>query len=558
MVHKNIPAEDIEFLCVFTGYESGLPTGGTQFKYVSAKEFWGDAGTAGIFCDIKSSWAVPEYICTFTSPAGTSFSTGVVGVLLTSGSWRVKITNYQLVVNNDCSYTVSWDALDAYLIINGGTEVLEKHHGSYTYSGSAGTYDESLNATIGSVLDVKGIAPSEELDCADTPVTITSGAIFNGGYRRWDSIGSVWIYDPVLVDIGDTDALCTNCYYPLPDLWDLISVNSYSVIIPALFNLVISDGSHHNYHCVCLGGGEVTGYWYRKVLDWYDVYATTVYIKDKRVPLPDEETITDWHCTDDGTPISGGDDVIDTPVYFTCASERYSEREVIDIYCDVREIHPCAETEEGGTGCEGVPPVPDPNKECHYSGSRKITHPTKAPCTSTKRVVNHKHQNKNHYTNMGNNLHFRKENAPVYQTKVFTQELIDAQPEVKDDLYVLLLDGGDLKLETKLGNAWSGLYMTIATDVDNGALHIIKGKTLIFAYTHTTSNTLRIKTATLSPVAIIDTTITNITDVKHGSEVKLNSYTDIISQLWITVTYINTSNAFIYMKCKVYDFTNWV
>lgn len=385
MIHKNVSGNwDYELLCPFSGSQLNLATAGftalgTSYN-TNLHEYWGES-TDFITCQIKSTWATPSYECTFYSPAGAPFTTGVVAGSLGTGFWRLYITDYKLVVNADCSYTVSWDQIDGYLSINGAAESLVVTHGAYSYTSAAGAYDERWNNTKLDAVNTPVDTPTG-ISCVDAEVTAYSYVDCNyGGYRYQDQTNpGVWIYDEVLVDVGTAGETCS-CSYALPDIWVTAETDSYHVSAMGHFDWSIENGDPTNYFCAC-AVGQKSGYWYRKVGDFTSTAVRSVYIRDKNIPLVDERIITGWICNDALGYVSGSSDTTTSPTLTTCASSRGAYRTYWDLFCVVPDLVGCAGYEAGGGDCPGVP-TDQPDYSCLYTGTRDYSWPTAPPCSAT-------------------------------------------------------------------------------------------------------------------------------------------------------------------------------
>lgn len=374
MVHKNDIARDYEVLVAFDGAQTNMaayPLAITPVLRTTGKEQWGDT-TAGmnILVNMSYNWVTPTYVATFASPQGT-YSTGTVGGSLATGYWRIYLVNYKLVVNADCSYTVSWDSCDAYLSINGAGETHPVSFGAYTFTSAAGIYDERFNATILTPTNVVDDALINFVCPSNPPVLCFDHVTVSGGYRY--KVAGVWTYDPILADGGDTGATC-GCYLGLNSPGGADSYN-FSAISEVRYEIL--DGTQTPFSCPCpFDPGNLTGYSFRKTreLKYYSV--GDQYIKDKRVSVVSQEVQTSWTCSVDGVTTTGSSDTTTTPTFTTIGGARTVTHFFDDLFCQHTDPDPCISGDPVGCKPTGV------DHRCIYRGNRSILWPTLPPCGS--------------------------------------------------------------------------------------------------------------------------------------------------------------------------------
>ncbi|MBI1332692.1 MAG: hypothetical protein GC165_07410 [Armatimonadetes bacterium] len=380
MIHKNEPATDYELLLPFSGSETGLATAGltyTPYLRTLLTEQWGDTGTGlNIAGEIVSNLGSSSHNVTLDSPVG-SYASGSVAGLLSSAYLRIYITDYQLVVGSDCSYTVSWSAIDAYLSVNGGGESHVVSWGSYSHSEGAGAYDERENATIAQPIFAEPTwSPTWDCSSALVPDTDVEARFNQGGYRYKDALGS-WVYDPVTFDTGTAGGSSCDCYYDLPSIGATVDQWSYTVDAAIKLRWRTYDEAVSTFDCPCLDSpASMHGTTYRRHREGRYESAGPIYIKDKRINLGQEQVGTSWRCSDTDGIVSSSDTEYTTPSVWECKSTRSVEVVSDNVFC----VHVI-----GGNPCifGFVDPSCYPtgtSYHCTYLGTRAVSYTTKPPC----------------------------------------------------------------------------------------------------------------------------------------------------------------------------------
>lgn len=173
-------------------------------------------------------------------------------------------------------------------------------------------------------------------------------------------------------------------------------------------------------------------------------------------------------------------------------------------------------------------------------------------------LINKKHRNFNHYkSDTSLSVTTEKQSFPPFHVKVFDFNILELDTDYKNKHYVVMLDG------TTLIFGMYNLYeedvdmITIDTDVINGTITVTKNKELLYSY-YKTGGTLIIKQGYLGLGTVFNTTTTNITDIKDGSQVKVSDYITTANEHIVCVGYVNTSDAFVYLTAQMNDFTNFI
>jgi hypothetical protein len=372
-IHKNESARDYRFRA-----DSTSTHGTTHSVALSSTSrlriLWGksySAGVTGIEVKLYSnetSGGVQSQVATLTTPWGTFTVSSATWV--SSHTTRVELDDTTLVVNRDCTFTLTFSELRWY--VNG---TLEETISGKTVTGI--NFDLRKDVVF---LEAHVNEDHPVMVCTDTaPSPLTCALSFaaeptysdnvansvTGGYQWYN--GTTWVADSVQLKTVTWPSTTCSCggTHPTPSETD-----SYNVTVISDYSEQLSKTNEGNFTCTCPTSGYITWNIWRKNLDalfrqsWVNI-------------IPDSSGIKDHRCV--ALIECPGDS--DTQTTNSTESDTYMEMYILDnnieveTYCSkVLSSIPCPVGEE-------CTPIPDfENSSCCQYNEATIFWPSDEPC----------------------------------------------------------------------------------------------------------------------------------------------------------------------------------
>lgn len=345
---------------------------------------WGDSGT-GITLAASSSVTppgTPSSTVTVTTPWG-NVTVPALGTLYLDYWWgRLRMTNGKLTVNADCTWSLTFDALDFYFFLDSGPE---QHFNivSTTTTVSGSGYDARWNGFSFAVsFDPSVTEPTSwtSANCFDPniPVATTQTGYTNigtgngpdgspeSGYR-WGAPGS-WSTDPETFDTNSAPAGCA-CLESLPSV---TGSDSFHIQMEADFSNVITVGPTLTVDCPCTGGGHIH-YTYVAYSQTWQTTNASVFVVPDTTAMGRTQFYQSSNCNGTLTTSTS----TSTPSPSVCSSDRIVNAVTQTMTCAGGRNDLCLGGLSDPTCNPGRPVV-----YCIYRGEALVTWLTAPPCGS--------------------------------------------------------------------------------------------------------------------------------------------------------------------------------